>query len=86
MHTVDMVKEAIGLAHSAGYRIRQEYLGGMMGGGCEFGGQKWIFLDLSLGPMDQLEQIIEALRHDPDVVGMTMPDELRNRIGVRKSA
>ena len=86
MHTVDMVKEAIALARRAGYRIRQEYLGGAMGGGCEFGGQKWIFLDVSLGPVDQLEQILEALRHDPDVVGMAMTDELQNRIGVRKSA
>lgn len=86
MHTVDMVKEAIALAQRAGYRIRQEYLGGSMGGGCEFGGQKWIFLDVSLGPVDQLEQVVEALRHDPDVVGMAMTDELQNRIGVRKSA
>ncbi len=86
MHTVDMVKEAVALAQHAGYRIRQEYLGGAMGGGCEFGGQKWVFLDLSLGPVDQLDQILEALRHDPDVVGMPMHDELRHRIGVRKSA
>jgi hypothetical protein len=86
MHTVDLVKEAIALAQGAGYRIRQEYLGGAMGGGCEFGGQKWIFLDVSLGPVDQLDQVLEALRHDPDLVGMPMPDELRNRIGVRKSA
>ena len=86
MHTVDMVKEAIAVAQRAGYRIRQEYLGGSMGGGCEFGGQKWIFLDVSLGPVDQLEQVLDALRHDPDVVGMPMSGELQNRIGVRKSA
>jgi hypothetical protein len=86
MHTVDMVKEAIALARRAGYRIRQEYLGGALGGGCEFSGQKWIFLDVSLGPVDQLDQILEALRHDPDVVGLPMPDELRQRIGVRKIA
>jgi len=86
MHTVDMVKEAIALAQRAGYRIRQEYLGGSMGGGCEFGGQKWIFLDVSLGPVDQLEQILEALRHDPDVFGAPMSGELQSRIGVRKSA
>ena len=86
MHTVELVKEAIALARHAGYRIRQEYLGGAMGGGCEFGGQKWIFLDVSLGPVDQLDQILEALRHDPDVVGISMTDELRGRLGVRKSA
>jgi hypothetical protein len=86
MHTVELVREAIALAQRAGYRIRQEYLGGAMGGGCEFGGQKWVFLDVSLGPADQLDQILDALRNDPDLVGLPMPDELRQRIGVRKSA
>ncbi len=86
MHTVELVKEAVALAQRAGYQIRQEYLGGAMGGGCEFGGQKWVFLDISLGPVDQLEQVLDALRHDPDVVGLPMLDELRSRIGVRKSA
>ena len=60
--------------------------GARWGVGCEFGGQKWIFLDVSLGPVDQLEQVLDALRHDPDVVGMPMSGELQNRIGVRKSA
>jgi hypothetical protein len=86
MHTVELVKEAIALARRAGYRIRQEALGGAMGGGCEFGGQKWIFLDISLGPGDQLEQVLESLRHDPDVVGLPMAEELRERVGVRKIA
>ncbi len=86
MHTVELVKEAIRLAGRAGYRIRQEYLGGAAGGGCEFGGQKWIFLDVSLGPVDQLDQILEALRHDCRVLGMPMADELRGRLQTRKSA
>lgn len=86
MHTVELVKEAIALARRAGYHIRQEYLGGAMGGGCEFGGRKWIFIDISLGPADQLEHVLEALRGDPAVVGLPMPDELRRRLGVRKIA
>ena len=86
MHTVELVKEATALARRAGYRIRQEYLGGALGGGCQYGGQKWIFLDISLGPVDQLEQIADALCRDPDVVGLPMSDELRRRIGLRKSA
>ncbi|MGI6416453.1 MAG: hypothetical protein ACOX1P_12355 [Thermoguttaceae bacterium] len=86
MHTVELLKEAAALARRAGYRIRQEYLGGALGGGCEYGGQKWIFLDISLGPSDQLEQIANALRQDPAASGLPMPDELRRFIGVRKSA
>ena len=86
MHTVELVKEAIVLARRAGFRIRQEYLGGAIGGGCEFAGQKWIFLDVSLGPVDQLDQILEALGRDPNAATMPMPDELRRRLGLRKSA
>ncbi len=86
MHTVELVKEAVGLAKRAGYHIRQECLGGALGGGCEFGGQKWIFLDVSLGPVDQLDQILEALRHDPQVLGMPMTGTLRARLQLRKSA
>ena len=76
MHTVELLKEAAALARRAGYRIRQEYLGGALGGGCEYGGQKWIFLDISLGPNDQLEQIATPsarIRPPPS----SMPDELR---------
>lgn len=86
MHTVEMLKEATALARSAGYRIRQEYLGGALGGGCEYGGQKWVFLDVALGPADQLEQLLDALRHDPALVGLPMSDLLRRQIGVKKSA
>ncbi|MHB8898213.1 MAG: hypothetical protein ACYC6Y_05660 [Thermoguttaceae bacterium] len=86
MHTVDLVKEATLLARSAGYRIRQECLGGALGGGCEFGGQKWIFLDVALGPVDQLAQIVEALRLDPEVAQRPMSDPLRMHLVTRKSA
>ncbi len=86
MHTVDLVGEALAIAKRAGYRIRQEYLGGTMGGGCEFGGQKWIFLDISLGPVDQLDQILEVLRQEPLVVGIPMSEPLRTRLGIRKVA
>lgn len=86
MHTVDLVGEALAVAERAGYRIRQEYLGGTMGGGCEFGGQKWIFLDISLGPVDQLDQILEALRQEPGVAAYPMSDALRTRLDLRKAA
>ncbi|NLS91244.1 MAG: hypothetical protein GXX96_03550 [Planctomycetaceae bacterium] len=86
MHTVELVREAIALAQRAGYRIRQEYLGSAMGGGCEFGGRKWVFLDVSSGPADQLDQLLGVLRHNPAVTGMPMSDELRNRVAAKKTA
>jgi hypothetical protein len=61
MHTVELIEEAIQLARSLGFNIRQEWLGGA-GGGCEIKGQRWIFVDLSLAPLEQLDQVLSAIR------------------------
>ncbi len=86
MHTVDLLEEAIGLVERAGYRVRQEWLDGGDGGGCEIRGQKWVFIDLALGPADQLEQVLEALRHEPAAATLPMSAELTGLLGIRKSA
>ena len=85
MHTVELLEEAIGLAERAGYKVRQEWLSGS-GGGCEVKGQKWIFLDLAAGPLDQLEQVVQTLRRDPDAISLPMPHPVRELLAVRKSA
>jgi len=46
MHTVELLEEAIHMAERAGYKVRQEWMGGCGCGGCEIKGRKWIFLDL----------------------------------------
>ena len=65
MHTVEALEAALALAKQVDYRIREEWLDGRGGGGCEIRGQKWIFLDLALGPEEQLDQVLDALRNDP---------------------
>ena len=86
MHTVEMLEEALDLATRVGYTVRQEWLAGAGGGRCELKGRKLFFLDLDLGPDEQLEQALDALRHEPDVVTCPMPPELRELLLVRKSA
>jgi len=86
MHTVELLDEAIRLAERAGYGVRQEWLGGAAGGGCEFRGRRWIFLDLALGPAEQLDQVLDALRRDPSVPALPMPRPLREMLPLRKSA
>ncbi len=86
MHTVELLEHALDLTKRLGYKIRQEWLGGEGGGGCELGGRKLLFLDLALGPADQLDQVIETLRHEPDAVNLPMPHELRKLIAMRRSA
>lgn len=62
MHTVELLDEALDLAAQLGYAIRQEWLGGSGGGGCEIKGRKCLFLDLALSPLEQLEQVAAAIR------------------------
>ncbi|NQT15597.1 MAG: hypothetical protein HQ582_22765 [Planctomycetes bacterium] len=85
MHTVELLEEAIALAERTGYKVRQEWLSGG-GGCCELKGQKWIFLDLAAGPMDQLDQVVQTLRRDPEVISHPIPHALRGLLAVRKSA
>ncbi len=61
MHTVQTMEHLQELAQQAGYIVRHEWLGGA----CEFAGRKWIFVDLSLSVVEQLEQLADALRSDP---------------------
>ncbi len=86
MHTVELREQALAVAQQLGYHIREEWMGGSGGGQCEFAGRKWIFVDLSLSTVEQLEQIAEALRSDPAVQTVALRPPLRKLLGVRKSA
>ena len=86
MHTVELLNEALKLAVQIGYQVRQEWLGGSGGGGCEIKGRRWIFLDLALSPADQLESVLQTLRRHPEVATLTMPPQLRGMLRIRKSA
>ena len=73
---VELLEQAIRLAWKHGYNVRQEHLDGT-GGGCEFGGKKWIFVDLSLPHLDQLDQVRTALVEDSDFDNTALPIVLR---------
>jgi hypothetical protein len=68
MHTIEKLERLKDLAERAGYTVRQEWLGGVAGGACQFAGRKWIFIDLSLSVIEQLEQVAAALDSDPVAV------------------
>ena len=76
MHTIELLALAVQVARQAGYQIRHDWFGGAGGGGCEFGGQKWIFLDLALNPRERLDQIAEVLEADPSLAGLVLPAPL----------
>lgn len=86
MHTIALLEQALNLATRLGYTIRQEWLGGDGGGGCELRGRKLFFLDLDLRADEQLDQVVETLRRESDAQKLPMPHELRERLKLRKSA
>ena len=90
MHTVELLEEALELAAQLGYAVRQEWLGGSGGGGCEIKGRKHLFLDLALSPLEQLEQVAQAIRdcqQADDIAGRQIISlELRRALRPRKAA
>lgn len=86
MHTVDLLERALALAARLGYRVRQEWLGGNGGGACEIRGQKWLFIDLAVGPEEHLAVVLDALRVDPQVLSETPDPVMSQMLGLRKSA
>jgi hypothetical protein len=86
MHTVDLLAQALDLAGRLGYTVRQEWLAGNGGGGCELKGQKFLFVDLDLSPAEQLERVLDTLRLGPEALKLPMPRELRELLTLRKCA
>jgi hypothetical protein len=75
---VHQLEHLIALAERIGYRVRYEDFGGCGGGRCEFGGQRYLFIDLSLNSVEQLEHVRTALSQDPSlpVSGLAPGDSL----------
>jgi hypothetical protein len=85
MHTVDLLAQALATAQRLGFRVRQEWLGGM-GGACELRGQKWLFLDEALSPAEQLAVVLDALREDPGFARLSVDSEMARLVNLRKAA
>ena len=86
MHTVELLEQCCEIARQLGYQIRHEWLGGSGGGACEFGGRKWIFIDLALSAEEQLGQVTEALQQDPGIHLCQISPALSRQLGVKRAA
>jgi hypothetical protein len=75
MHTVELLEEALGAVKRLGYRIRMEPFDGESAGVCEFGGRRWLFLDVGAGPLEHLHAVLELLRgdHRADLLALSPP-------------
>ncbi len=86
MRTVELLEQCCETAEQLGYQIRHEWLGGSGGGACEFGGRKFIFVDLALNTEEQLAQVTEALQQDPGVHLCSLSGKLSRHLGVKRAA
>lgn len=86
MRTVEMLERSLEFARELGYRVRHEWLGGSGGGACEYGGQKWLFVDLALTADEQLEQVCRALRSDSAIHVIEMDPSLRRMLNLKRAA
>lgn len=86
MHTVELLEEALAAVKRLGYRVRAEALDGGQGGVCEFGGKRWLFLDIAKGPLEQLHQVLEVLRDDPRTGRVPLAPELTKLVQTRRAA
>lgn len=63
--TLEQIEDWIEVAGKLGYRVRYDDFGAGGGGICEFAGQKWIFIDVSLSAWEQLSMLEESIPKDP---------------------
>lgn len=86
MHTVELLELALAAVKRLGYRVRAEHLDGGQGGLCEFGGRRWLFLDIAKAPIEQLHQVLEVLRGDARIGAMPLAPELVKLVKSRRAA
>jgi hypothetical protein len=55
---------------------------GTGGGPCSIGGKRWIFVDLALNVVEQLDQVIAALREDTGIHSLDLSPGLRCLLGL----
>lgn len=72
MDSVEALDEALAVARTLGFEIREDWFDGRGGGPCRIRGRKCLFLDLQLSPRDRLAQVLETLRSEPGVAQIGM--------------
>ena len=86
MHHVELLEQALSVARKLGFLVREEYVGDIDGGSCVVRGQKMLFLDPQLSIPDRLVIVCEALAAEEQLDRSNLPDELAQRLIVRRAA
>lgn len=86
MHTIELLEQVLTVAERLSYGVRHEWLGGQGCSTCEFGGRKWLFVDLAVTATEQLEEVVEALRRDPGIHLLKLDAPMQQLLGTRRAA
>ncbi len=78
MEIQQMLTLAKQTAGDLGFSIRQDLLDGQSGGMCEFGGKRWIILDVGQNSLEQLHAIGNALKFADSLDTQQIPVVLRD--------
>ena len=80
MNTVQLLSQALDAARRAGYLVREEALDGAGGGHCLIRGKKCLLLDLTQPRREQLKDVLDALRAEPNLSAIQMAPSLANAL------
>ena len=84
--TVELLEQALALAERSGITVRQDWLSGGPAGLCELKGRRWLFVDLSLPPAEQLEQVLSGLASIKELAVNDAPHQIHKLLSLRKAA
>ena len=81
-----LLAEAIELAETLGYRVRQEYLDGAGGGHCILSMHKMLLLDVTQPTEEQLNDVTDALRGEDQLWKHQLSPQLAQRLHITEAA
>ena len=80
MHIAQLLSQAIDAARRLGYEVREESLEGAGGGHCLIRGKKWLLLDMTQTYREQLSDVMDALRDEPNLSTIELHPVLAERL------
>ncbi len=86
MSQLKQYEQFLEVAQQLGYQVRYDYFGGTGGGVCQYGGKKWLFIDLALTVQDQMDVVFSALGADPLFSTVELPAGVRQVLFDRRVA
>lgn len=84
--THTLLAEAIQLAQTLGFQVRQEYLDGAGGGHCTVSMKKLVLLDVTQGAEEQLNDLTDALRTETQLWKQAISPTLARRLQLTEAA